>query len=133
MWRFGFASASLLLYLISLCLPALGVGGASRVYRGFECLVELPLALMYSAWWANPVFAMGIILAYVGKRVAGGICGVIALLFSLSYFLYVIQDFEYNLEPVRIGYWFWVAAMSVLAASLFPPWPPAARVPEGPS
>jgi hypothetical protein len=123
--RFGLASTSLVIYLISLCLPAVYVIApaidAYRVYRGGECLIELPLALMYPAWWANPAFAIGITLVFMGYTVPGGICGLVSLLFSLSYCLDVLRDFEYNNEPVRIGYWFWVGAMLALAISMFLP------------
>lgn len=122
--QLGLASVSALLYVVSLYLPAVAVGAPDRdltlVLRGFECLIHIPPALQYPAWWANPVFAFGVVLLLRGYTIIGGICGLISLLFSLSYFLY-LRDFGYNNEPALVGYWFWVAAMLVLAGSLFLP------------
>jgi hypothetical protein len=123
--RFVVVSGALVVYLISLCLPAVYVSAPAidgyGVYRGAECLIELPIALMYPAWWANPVFGVGLILVLFGYSIAGGICGLVSLLFSLSYCLHVVQDFEFNNEPLRIGYWFWVGAMFALALALLLP------------
>jgi hypothetical protein len=129
--RLGLVAASALLYLVSLSLPAVYVSApgidtysipsrtTGRIYRGFECLVELPRALAHPAWWSNPVLGIGVLLVLRGYTVVGGICGLIALFFGLSYCLGVPRDFRYGNEPVRVGYWFWVAAMAVLSVSAF--------------
>jgi hypothetical protein len=116
--RLAFGLPALGLYLVALASPAVSVGvssiGADRVdYRGLGCLIEIPLALIYPAWWANLSFAAGIVCLLRGRLVTSGVFGVIALLLSLSYCLDVLNDFE-----VRIGYWLWVSSMGILAVSV---------------
>src|SRR5262249_19627407 len=77
-FRFVVVSGALVVYLISLWLPAVYVSAPAidgyGVYRGAACLIQLPIALMYPAWWANPVFGVGLILVLFGYSFAGGIC-----------------------------------------------------------
>ncbi len=119
--RLGLALIAVVLYLVALASPAvdgsLPAIDGYRVYRGWECLVELPLALMFPAWWANPLFVVGLACMLFRRVAIGGILGVIALLLSLSFCLDVLKEFERN-RPVRVGYWLWVASMAVLAGSL---------------
>jgi hypothetical protein len=121
-FRAWIATASLTLYLVSLFLPAVDVGfeGLGR-YRGYECLIALPTALAYPAWWANPLFAAGIVLVLRGNLILAGLCGWMAMLFSLSFSLHAWEEQSKTYESLGIGYWFWLAAMTVLAASVIPP------------
>jgi hypothetical protein len=127
--RVVLAVAAAGLYLLALGLPAVCVSAPAidgyRVFSGWECLTlawELPLpVLAVPAWWANPLFAAGLVCLARGKAVPAGACGAAALLLGLSFYLpELASDFRTD-EPVRVGYWAWVGSMLALAGLLLPP------------
>jgi hypothetical protein len=121
---FGVAFAALGLYGASLASPAVYADasilepGGFRLYSGLECLLVVWIG---PPWLANPVFALGIIFLLAGHPVPGGLCGLIGLLWSGSFCLHVLRDFEEHREPLRFGYCLWVSSMAVLASSLLLP------------
>lgn len=116
-----------LVYLVSLFSPAVFVGGfeagSGRPFSGFECLTMFPFD--YPAWWANPVFFVGLGCLILRRAVPAGICGVIATLLTLSYLVPEKVGNETDewalIAPVEFGYWIWVTAMGMLALSLVIP------------
>lgn len=109
-------------YLIALPLPAYYESAPAidvyRTYSGVECLlapvtVGPIVLLMHVSWWANPVFAFGL-LGFCRRWDAAALgCGVFAILLALS-FLAEAHD-PYN-DRVRPAFWFWLASMIAVAA-----------------
>jgi hypothetical protein len=108
-------------YSIALTLPAYYQSAPAidgyQTYSGVECLVA-PVTVgpivfvMHLSWWANPLFALGLVaLCRHWDEVALG-CGVFGGQLALR-FLAEAHD-PYN-DPVRSAFWFWLAAMVVQA------------------
>ena len=84
-----------------------------REYRGWECLVQLPWVANYTAWWANPVFLVGVTLLATGFGRGAGVAGVAASLIAATV---LVLPSDIRLLP---GYGFWQCAMALLAIAGF--------------
>jgi hypothetical protein len=109
-----FGVVAVAVYGGALCCPACAVQLGWEVY-GIDCLVapaRIPLVLvMVPQWWATPLFLFGVCSLVGGKPRWGLACGVAAFGLGLTFGVFG------NLDNTRLGYWFWLAAMALLAAS----------------
>jgi ABC-type multidrug transport system permease subunit len=114
-----FASASC--YAVALILPAYYESApaidAYRTFSSIECLLApviiAPFVALWPSWWANPIYAFGL-LALSRKwdalaTAAGVVSGLLALLFAAG-----VYD-PYN-QHLHMGYWAWLASMAMVGA-----------------
>ena len=96
---------------------------------GFYCLVSVPYACLYAAWWANPVLFYGCIALARRRTRAASICGYASLLFALSHLFN-----RKSLAEIGIGYVFWVLSTLLLIAATFDtrPGPTKSPIPMDP-
>lgn len=111
---------ALVLYGLALASPAVYIdrvaaGPIDRLYSGIECLCAFPIVFYYAAWWANVVFGAGVLCLIAGYRRVAGICGLIALLLSLSYCVQIYNDSGRG-DALKVGYWLWVASSATIAS-----------------
>jgi hypothetical protein len=84
------------------------LGGGWQSYSGAACLTELPWVLVFPAWWANPLLAVGACLLAAGHyRGAGAVGAGASLLAATALCSPEVQ--------VREGFFCWLLGMGVLA------------------
>jgi hypothetical protein len=99
------------LYVAALAMPALVTGPHEPDFRGFHCLIVIPWACAFPAWWANPLLLIGCrMLAGDEPRWAEAF-GVVATLLAASH------AYTAGLGGVRPGYWLWLGCMVALVAA----------------
>lgn len=113
-----------IMYVVSLCLPALSerggpgyMGGSSMTYWGYTCAGALPFVMIAPPWWANPLYLIGLVCLATGRHRGALILGVLATLLALGT---IMMEYE-NLWPTTPGrdpffpfgpgYFCWVAGM----------------------
>ncbi len=98
---------SLILYAISLVLPAMG-DGPNPPAHGYQCLLLLPIVCIYLCWWANPLWIIACVFVAKGRIRRARFFAVFAFLVSLTYFLLV------PFRDVRYGSFVWMTGLFAL-------------------
>jgi hypothetical protein len=125
--------ASLILYAVACCLPALewrGDNNPRDIMFGLRALAVGWSGIFAGvlAWLANPVWLLALCLAFFRKPWPGAIAGIIALLIALTVFRDLGRDLpgdEGNVTKTRIAAllpgayaWFASIGLSIFAALL---------------
>ncbi len=123
-------AVALVLYCVSLAIPGLHLADGTREF-GWVILVfgwVVGILIAELAWFANPVFLIGIILLSSGQKRSAGLLGLAALVLgALSYRARSWTSTEGVTEIVALGagFYVWMLAFVILASSLVP-WPSSA-------
>ena len=115
------------LFAIACSLPALEF---TKTQNGREAMMGLNvLAVGWSgifagvvAWYANPVWLAGLILAFAGKPRLAAVAGIVALLIGCTTFTLFGKDLPADeggvthmaITRVLIGCYFWLASLATL-------------------
>jgi hypothetical protein len=100
-------------YFLALFLPAY------EAFTGIECLfapltIHPSIVVLYISWWANPLYALGLVSLWQGRNETAAVCAGIALLLVLL-FLALIPPYH-----ASVGFWFWLSSiLSVAIGSAF--------------
>lgn len=123
---------SLILFTISCCLPVLVLSrsnGPNDVMLGLRAL-----AIGWSgvfagvlAWYANPVWLLGLLLGFFRKPFLAALCGVVALGIAVTMFSVIGRELpgdEGNVTRMTVirvlpGAYVWMASLAVLLLAPF--------------
>jgi hypothetical protein len=129
------------IYAISLALPAVyqhgfgaptsGLSGA--VLPGYAMVGTLPMAMLGYAWWANPLWLVGLVLLARGGTKGPTFFGLAATLLAglvLVFGAFPPDPFEFS--HFHVGYYVWLASMAALplTALVLAPEPGTPKVPD---
>jgi hypothetical protein len=122
------------LFLLSLCLPAVGDGASTM--SGWQCCFEFPRTLLThpaflspSQWWwfglgwlPNPLFSLGLFLVISGQPWRVGLAALTGLLATAGALLLLetgrmlgLTTAVIHLSNLRVGYFVWLGVMCLLA------------------
>jgi hypothetical protein len=114
----------LVLYAVSLCLPAVREHGVAA--SGFTCLV-VGFVTGIPAWFANPLFVLRVVLLACRVPVGAYLSGVVAFALGLSVFHYLQGGPSptqgapspgiARIEGLRVGYFVWQASFAALTVA----------------
>lgn len=124
----GVVLACLVLFLIACAAPALEFRdtntSAPNVMQGFQVLLMGWLGAFAGqlAWFANPLFATGLILLSLHRRTAALVCGTLAMLVACDTLVLFSQQLPANegdvgkllLQHLKAGFYLWAAALVLL-------------------
>jgi hypothetical protein len=123
-------SASVVLFALSLVLPALGEGELGvRVEPGYMILGTGYFGVLFGqlAWFANPLWVAGLVYLIRRRWKAAAICASLAVVLAAESFLLYSTGFPSDSGatiPVRLlaGFWVWWSSLWVLAAGALVLW-----------
>jgi len=115
--------ATVLLFLLALPLPAIFKHGppwkatesCGWDVPGYSMLLSFPYVLLHLAWWANPVWLLGVLTLFRRKCVWAWWCGLVATDFALL--VMVIGPFppdSFDFKDLYSGYYVWLGSMGCL-------------------
>jgi hypothetical protein len=124
----GVVLACLALFLVACAAPALEFldtnAKSLNVMQGFQILLMGWMGVFVGqlAWFANPLFALGLLLLSLRRRTAALVCGTGAMLAAGDTFVLFSQQLPANeggvgkliLQHLRAGFYFWAAALVLL-------------------
>jgi len=124
----GVVLACLVVFLIACAAPALEFRdtntAAPNVMQGFQVLLMGWLGVFAGqlAWFANPLFATGLLLLSLRRRTAALVCGTVAVLVAGDTFVLFSQQLPANegdvgkliLQHLKAGFYLWAAALVLL-------------------
>ena len=129
-------TAAFLLFVISLALPGLHLADGHREYGWVQLVFGwwVGVLIFEPAWFANPLFMIGMVYLRNGSERTAGILGLAALAFGgLSYRADnwiggATEDvFVNRITALGAGFYVWMAAFLVLASCVMPTPSPALR------
>jgi len=129
----GVVAACLVLFLIACVAPALEFRDTNtpspNVMQGFQILLMGWLGVFVGqlAWFANPLFAIGLLLLSLRRRTASLICGAVAVLVAGDTLVLFSQQLPANegdvgkliLQHLKAGFYLWAAALVLLPLGAF--------------
>lgn len=124
----GVALACLVLFLIACAAPSLEFletnSSTRNVMQGFQILLMGWMGVFVGqlAWFANALFALGLLLLSLRRRTAALVCGTVAVLIACDTFVLFSQQLPANegdvgkliLQHLRAGFYLWAAALVLL-------------------
>jgi hypothetical protein len=123
---------SLLLFLVSCCLPALEFKNSSSpndVMFGLRALVVgwSGFFVWVLSWYANPVWLLGVVLVLLRKPIPAAIVGVVAIAIAYGTFSLVGRELpadEGNVKKMTVikllpGCYVWMASLVILPVAAF--------------
>lgn len=125
--------APLALFVLACCVPALQMAKNNEISFGIHAFAMGWLGLFAGvfAWYANPLWALGVIFCAFRKRIPSIVCGLLALPIALTVFTDIGRELpgdEGNVTKTAIvrllpGAYLWLASLVALpiAAFLRPP------------
>ncbi len=121
--------APLALFVLACCLPALQMAKGNEVNFGIHALAMGWLGLFAGvfAWYANPLWALGVIFSAFRKRIPAILFGVLAIPIALTVFSDIGRELpgdEGNVTKTAIvrllpGAYLWLASVVSLPLAAF--------------
>lgn len=128
--------ASIVLFVIACCLPALefkNSNGPNDVMLGLRALAVGWSGIFAGvmAWYANPLWSLGLILGYLRKPLLVALAGIAALAVAATTFGIIGRELpgdEGNVTKTTVirilpGCYVWMASMALLVLAAFLPRP----------
>jgi hypothetical protein len=116
------------IYGVSLMLPAVykhGFGAptsglSGSILPGYAMVGSLPMAMLAFAWWANPLWLIGLILLARDGLKGPIIFGLAATLLALLVLVFgAFPPDPFELSHFHVGYYVWLASMAALPLAAF--------------
>lgn len=118
---------AIVLFIVACCLPALyftGRGQPDDTMFGLRALAVGWSGIFggVPAWYANPFFALGVVLAFLRKSLFSAIAGIVAIAIACTIYSDIGRELpgdEGNVTHTTItrllpGFYVWVASMAAL-------------------
>lgn len=124
----GVALGCLVLFGVACAAPALEFldtnASSLNVMQGFQILLMGWMGVFVGqlAWFANPLFALGLLLLSLRRRTAALVSGAVAVLVACDTFVLFSQQLPANegdvgkliLQHLKAGFYLWAAALVLL-------------------